>query len=182
MSEISIPSDPVINVLLIPHVGTDGLQVGDRFKVDVWLQALAPAWGVVGHILHVRGLQFDTCMSKDVKVREFWWDMRRLENEELYHKDRTVPFVQRANYGGLEPYPGKILYLNDSPAMVGSYRIKITGDKPVFSVVGEQLPEPLRDKGLRFDGDFGKNTKRYRPADGNVRGGRIELAVSTDVD
>lgn len=150
---------------------TESLKIGERFKVGVYLSADE---GKV--INNLRQIQFDFSHSEGVTVKKYTWKMKGLKSHEFYYLESNedpTPTVARANYISLQPVDKYIINLTDVPMLVGRYRLVYRGEGK-FDLLGDISKKPT-DWGIRFQSGFRQDVITYSVAEGNVKGGVLNL-------
>jgi len=117
----------------------------------------------------VRLMQFDDRFTSGSTINAFNWNIGGGSiDDSLYHKQvYSEPNIVRANYTGLDPIPGFILDLTDTPTEVGNY--DFTFNSPgALNVVGLPNDDGSRDVGLYFQTGFDADVETYNMLKGNI--------------
>ena len=156
----------VVVVDLVPSVPPESLSPGQQFTVDVLISAANE------EILDLRQIQFDSRLSTGLTVDAVTFDFEGIDEDFLYLVDESTDIFS-AIYIGLQPIPGTIIHLDETPELVVVLDVTFTGNG-TLNIFGESEPFTI-DESVRFQAGF-ELILEFSQILENVEGGLLDLA------
>jgi len=164
MTSAAFAGDIVLDMTLAGGQDNTTLVSGNAYNAVI---GLAAPTGTT--IPSVRLMQMDDRNTSGSTLTNFTWNIGGGSiDPSLYHQQvYSEPNMVRANYTGLDPVPGFILDLTDTPTEIGNY--DFTFNTPgALNIVGLPNDDGHRDVGLYFQTGFDADVETYNILKGNI--------------